>query len=383
MSTWVTRFPYPPPAVTAPDPGTARIPLRVAVKDVIDLVGVPTTAGCRAVAERAVPATHDAACVAGLRAGESAGTAVIVGKTNLHELALGVSGVNRWSGTPRNPLDPRRVPGGSSSGSAVAVGAGEADVALGSDTGGSVRIPAACCGVAGLKTTWGRVPVDGVWPLAPSLDTIGPLARDVGGLIAGMELLEPGFAVAAEAAERVGRLRLRAEGAIDAGIDAALAAAGLDVTDVELPGWAPAAEAAGARLVAEAWNADRHLLSTGHVGADVAARLHAGSRVNAVELAAVDAVAGRWRAELAQLFRRVEVLALPTLLAVTPLLEDADDVLSIRATLPVNLAGVPALAMPVAAEGWPASLQLVGPAGSEETLLALGQRIETAQPVAG
>ena len=137
--------------------------------------------------------TRDAVCMAGARA---AG-ARIVGRTNLHELALGVTGVNPWYGTPVNPLDPTLVPGGSSSGSAVAVATGEADVAYGSDTGGSVRIPAACCGTAGLKTTWGRIPLGGVWPLSPSFDTVGPMARDVAGLVLGMQLLEPGFTVAA------------------------------------------------------------------------------------------------------------------------------------------------------------------------------------------
>src|ERR1019366_2618416 len=155
------------------------------VKDLIEMEGQPTTAGCRAVAERAHPAPSDAACLAGARA---AG-ARIVGRTNLHELALGVTGVNPWFGTPVNPLDPALVPGGSSSGSAVAVATGEADVAYGSDTGGGIRIPAACCGIAGLKTTWGRIPLEGVWPLAPSFDTVGPMARDVAGLVTGMALL--------------------------------------------------------------------------------------------------------------------------------------------------------------------------------------------------
>src|SRR5437899_2082184 len=110
---------------------------RLAVKDCIDVEGLPTTAGCQVIAEQASPAAR--------RAG-----ARIVGKTTLTELCWSASGVNPWSGTPANPLDPRRLPGGSSSGSAVAVAAGEADVALGTDTGGSVRIPAACCGIAGL-----------------------------------------------------------------------------------------------------------------------------------------------------------------------------------------------------------------------------------------
>jgi amidase len=164
----------------------------VAVKDLIDMVGVPTTAGCRALADRGRPAAADARCLAEIRRREAAGDLHIVGKTNLHELAYGVTGINPWFGTPTNPLDAGLVPGGSSSGSAVAVAVGDAAVALGSDTGGSVRIPAACCGVAGLKTTWGRVPLTGVWPLAPSLDTIGPMARDVAGLELGMALLEPG-----------------------------------------------------------------------------------------------------------------------------------------------------------------------------------------------
>src|ERR1700722_9643885 len=155
--------------------------LRLAVKDLIDVQGVPTTAGSKAVADRAIPALADAMCLAGARA---AG-AVIVGKTNLNELAYGASGLNEHFGTPVNPLDPDLLPGGSSSGSAVAVGAGDADVAYGSDTGGSIRVPAAYCGVAGLKTTHGRVPLDGVWPLAPSLDTVGPMARDVAGGAAG------------------------------------------------------------------------------------------------------------------------------------------------------------------------------------------------------
>ena len=180
MSTFITRL------------DTTGTGPRLAVKDLIDVAGVPTTAGSRAVERGAAPATADAACLAGARA---AG-ARIVGKTNLHELAMLPLGTNQWFGTPVNPLDPALIPGGSSSGSAVAVAAGEADVALGSDTGGSIRIPAACCGITGLKTSYGRVPLDGVRPLAPSLDTVGPMAATVDGLVAGMALLEPGFAAA-------------------------------------------------------------------------------------------------------------------------------------------------------------------------------------------
>jgi amidase len=366
MTTWITRL---------DGQGSG---LRVAVKDLIDLAGVPTTAGSRAVADRAAPATADAACVAGLRAAEAAGTARIVGKANLHELALGVTGINPWFGTPLNPLDASRVPGGSSSGSAVAVGADEADVAYGSDTGGSVRIPAACCGVVGLKTTWGRVPVSGVWPLAPSLDTVGPLARDVAGVAAAMALLEPGFTGAPEGPATVGRFHLPANPDIERAIDVALAQAEVAVHDVRLPGWAAAGKAGLTLLAAEAWALHGELATAGRLGPDVAARLRAGSAVTSEERAAIGPVASRWSAELAEVFSRVEVIALPTLLDFPPLLTEAEAMMTIRATLPVNVAGLPALAIPVPTRTLPASIQLVGPAGSEERLVAIGRRIEAA-----
>src|SRR6202020_1311955 len=152
--------------------------------------------GSRPVAAAAQPAQRDAACLAGLRTAMAAGQARFAGNANLHQRAHGISGINTAFGPPVNPLDPRRMPGGSSSGSGTAVAAGEADIAYGTDTGGSVRIPAACCGITGLKTTWGRISLDGVRPLAYTLDTVGPMARDVAGVAAGMALLEPGVSVA-------------------------------------------------------------------------------------------------------------------------------------------------------------------------------------------
>src|ERR1700753_663102 len=183
MGTWVVRIPW-------DADGSAAGP-RLAVKDCIDVAGLPTTAGCPVVAEMAERAETDAAVVASARMSG----ARIVGKTGLTELCWSASGVNHWAGTPVNPLDPRRVPGGSSSGSAVAVATGEADVAFGTDTGGSVRIPAACCGVAGLRTAHGRGSVKGVYPLAPSLDTVGPMGADVAAVELGMRLIEPAFRV--------------------------------------------------------------------------------------------------------------------------------------------------------------------------------------------
>jgi amidase len=365
MSTFITRF------------DTSGSGVRLAVKDLIDMEGVPTTAGCRAVADEAAPASADAACLAGAR---SAG-ARIVGRTNLHELALGVTGVNPWYGTPVNPLDPRLVPGGSSSGSAVAVAMGEADVAYGSDTGGSVRIPSACCGTAGLKTTWGRIPLGGVWPLSPSFDTVGPMARDVAGLVLGMQLLEPGFVLGPRAPVRVGRFRVDAHPLIDAAVDGALDAAEWEVTELEMPLWREATAAAGLLLVAEAWETDRDLVarSPGRIGPDVVGRLRLGESIDARGLASARGVCEKWRTCLEDVFGRVDVIATPTLTVFPPALDGGEELLMARCTLPVNLAGVPALALPVPTAGaLPASLQLIGPMHSEETLLSSGLALESA-----
>jgi amidase len=366
MSTWIVRCP--------PGPG-----VRVAVKDLIDVRGLPTTAGCAAVADLADAADADAACLTGVRAAVADGLASIAGKANLHELAFGITGINPWYGTPVNPLDPRRVPGGSSSGSAVAVAMGEADVAVGTDTGGSVRLPAACCGVVGLKTTWGRIPTEGVRPLAPSFDTVGPLARDVDGIVTGMSLLEPGFQEdVGWMPATVGRLALPAAPDVDAAIDAALAAGGVRVVPVALHGWRDATRAGVLLLAAEAWVADGHLVGTGKVGDDVVAKLEAGGATTRAELDAAGAVAEQWRAELSDAFSQVDVVALPTLLDVPPLLEDANEMMNVRATVPVNVAGVPAISMPVPAARFPASIQLVGPSGSEARLVSFARRIEDA-----
>ncbi len=356
--------------------------LRIAIKDLIDVAGLPTTAGSRAVAAHAAPAACDAPCLAGLRAAAARGEAHFVGKTNLHELAYGISGINAAFGTPVNPLDPARVPGGSSSGSAVAVASGEADVAYGSDTGGSIRIPAACCGVAGLKTTWGRIPLTGVWPLSPSLDTVGPMARDIAGLVAGMALLEPGFTVTADPPRRVGRLTLGADPEVDAAVDAALAATGWPVVPVELAGLDAATSAAMTVLDAEAWASDGALAESApdQIGRDVLARLRQAGTVTEEALDAAWQQAAVWRATLTELWDQVDVLALPTLLGFPPTLDHSRDMVHIRGvTSPVNLAGVPALALPVPAGGpLPASIQLIGPAGAEDRLLAAGAVLEQA-----
>ncbi len=349
--------------------------------------GVPTTNGSKVIAAHARPAAADATCLAGTRAAEAEGTLVVVGKTNLHELAFGVTGINPWFGTPVNPLDSRLVPGGSSSGSAVAVGAYEADVAFGSDTGGSIRIPAACCGVVGLKTTRGRVSLDGVLPLAPSLDTVGPMARSVADVAAGMALLEPGFTPAGTGGRSVvvGRLRLPAEPRVDEALDSALAAAGLHAVDVVLPGWWPATAATMRILAAEAWqvHADLWARHADDLSSDVRARLLDASSVTPADLDAAWQRAPLWDTELDETFARVDILALPVLAGPPPPLEDASRLTDIRYVAPFNLAGVPALALPVPARspGIPPSLQLVGPRLSEEQLVAVGLQVEAAAGV--
>ena len=360
--------------------------IAVAIKDLIDVAGTVTTAGTRALVD-APAAPADAACLAEIRRREQAGECWLVGKTNLHELAYGTTGINPWFGTPVNPLDDALIPGGSSSGSAVAVANGEADVALGSDTGGSVRIPAACCGVAGLKTTWGRVPLSGVWPLAPSLDTVGPLARDVAGLVTAMRLLEPGFSVRASTPGEVEIGRLRGLGVdvdplIDEAVDRALAAAGVAVRDVHLDGWRDAWSAADVVLSAEAWRADGQLLARKRddIGEMTANRIASAAAVTVEAEHAARQVQLGWQRRLEDVFVELPLLALPTLATLPPTIASEPVGLN-RLTLPVNLAGLPALSIPVPAgggSGLPASLQLVAPAYGDEMLLSVGALVEAA-----
>jgi amidase len=321
------------------------------VKDLFDLAGLPTTAGSAALSR---VARETAPVLQGLN---------VVGRTQMHELAYGITGVNAWQGTPTNPLDARLVPGGSSSGAAVVVANGEADVALGTDTGGSVRIPAACCGVYGLKTRHGRISTEGCWPLAPSFDTVGPLAASLDTLVTGMQLLEPGFTVGSPGS--IGRFRPAAAPGVDDALDRVLGTR----DTVELPGWDAADAACAVLLNIEGFRSSGHLLSTGLVGADVAGRLEAGALRTPDELARAQAVQASWREEIEAALDRYDVIALPVLRDAPPTLEDPVRMYDLRLTLPVNLAGLPALAMPVPRrDGPPASLQLVG--RSEEVRLA-------------
>ena len=330
MTTFITRYETSGPGV------------RLAVKDLIDMEGEPTTAGCRAVAARAVPAAEDAACLAGARA---AG-ARIVGRTNLHELALGVTGVNQWYGTPVNPLDPTRVPGGSSSGSAVAVATGEADVAYGSDTGGSVRIPAACCGTAGLKTTWGRIPLDGVWPLAPSFDTVGPMARTVAGLVTRDAVARAGLHRSPRCAGTTWSSadcrwrRIRPSPRRSTGRSTSWG--GTAATSRSRGGTTPPCRRASSWWSRHGSPTPRWWRRTPRGSATTCAPgWSSGARSTRTPCALPGGSSAAWKATLERIFTEVDLLVTPTLSIFPPRLEDGDDLLVSRCTLPVNLAGVP------------------------------------------
>lgn len=367
MAEWITRLEVPP--------GDGPL---LAVKDAIDVEGAPTTVGCAAVADTASPAAGDADCVATARA---AG-ARIAGKTNLHELCFGTNGGNPWFGNPVNPVAPDRLVGGSSSGSAVAVATGQVDVGYGTDTGGSVRLPAACCGLAGLKTTFGRISTAGVWPLSPSLDTVGPLARDVGGVVQAMGLLEPGFSVSGmTAATVVGRIRRPGvDPVLEEAVDQALAASEVEVVEVDLSGWDAAAAAFFVVLLSQAWTADRHLYERApeRISDEIRTRLELGRNVDPAQVPSAVKAQAAWREEVAAAFDRVQVMAMPTLPGEPPPL-DAGAVVNSQVS-PWNVSGNPALALPIPVRGWavPGSIQLVGPHAGEEILCATGTAIEAA-----
>ncbi len=369
--------------------------LRVAVKDLIDMKGVVTTAGSEYFAKNSPLASRDAKCLAIARERN----VQIVGKTNLTELALGVTGINKYFGSPRNRVSEKRkvIAGGSSSGSAVAVANGTADVAIGTDTAGSIRVPAACCGIVGLKTTFGLVSLDGVYPIAPKhLDTVGPMARDVAHLVQGMDLLQAGFAARYRAARapaksiRIGRLYVAGtDPKIDRAVDEALAAKGFKVVVLNnafKAKWEQAEKDGRTVAVANAWFTNRKLNSEREVTVGTKAVLALGKIEYELNYRAALKRRAEWQHALRQTFQKVDFIALPTLKALppsmplfrgTPVIEALT--LGLQNTAAVNLAGNPALAMPIPIrdEAIPVtSLQLIGPRLSEAGLLNAGRLIE-------
>lgn len=349
--------------------------MRVAIKDCIDITGETTTAGSRALAGRP-QAAQDAAIVGRLRA---AGC-TIAGRVTMHELAYGVTGVNGWTGTPINPAYPHLVPGGSSSGSAAAVAAGLVDAAIGTDTGGSIRVPAACCGVVGFKPTFGRVSRDGLTPASSSLDCAGPFARSVADIERIMAMLLSDWRdTRAPHAPRVAFVADAGDEAVLT-ITRAAAESAFAITPMTLPGMA-AAQQAGLRIIGrESWDAFAPLLESGLIGRDVHDRLLAASRISDPEVAEAEAVRGSFAAEVDRLLADFDAIALPTLPAVPPsLLAVTDPAAALPMTAncrPFNLSGHPAIALPVGeAGGAPVSLQLIGRTGGDEALCALARTI--------
>jgi amidase len=382
---------------------------RVGIKDSIDIAGYPTRAGSAAMAS-APPALRHAAVVQALLDHGCR----IVGKTNMHELAYGVTGINRWSGTPRNPRYPDRIPGGSSSGSAVAVAAGAVPIAaipsvaagaipiaavpagargdrprvsppvdftLGTDTGGSIRIPAACCGVYGLKTSYGRISREGVHPAVSSLDCVGPFARSLTMIERAMAMMDASFVPGAPAATlRLGIVNVTADLGVVAAVRAALARADIASVPIDLPSLEDAYAAGLTIIGAENWSAYGHLVDGPGLGDDVRARLLGNRSISGEARSAAERCRTIFRAEVDAALERVDALVLPTLPIVPPRLgelADAGAVLRLTSFVrPFNVSGHPAMSIPLTTEAnLPAGLQLVGRRGGDAALCAAAHRL--------
>jgi aspartyl-tRNA(Asn)/glutamyl-tRNA(Gln) amidotransferase subunit A len=349
---------------------------RLAVKDLFDTAGVRTTYGSKVFADH-VPDTT-ASAVARL---EQAGY-VSVGKANLHEFAWGITTENPHYGNAPNPVAPGRVAGGSSGGNAAALAAGLVEAALGTDSGGSVRIPAACCGITGFKPTHGLVAIDGCFPLAPSYDHVGPMARDVAGCERMMGALVEGFEPAA--LDSLDDLRVgvawtaRADPLVqDRFEEAAALLPTRRAMELPLPdGIYPAFAREAAEVHGELFAAHRDLY-----GENVARKVAWALKVPDADVEAALAARERYRERIAALMDDVDLVVTPTIPMVAPPLGIGDLALRermIELTLPWNTVGAPALALPCgpAEDGLPASIQLVGKPGADALVLAAGRLLE-------
>jgi aspartyl-tRNA(Asn)/glutamyl-tRNA(Gln) amidotransferase subunit A len=368
----------------------------ISLKDLIDVAGEVTTAGSRVLQHNV--AARDATVVTRLR---NAG-AIFLGKTNLHEFALGTTSEDSAWGPVRHPADPSRVAGGSSGGSAVAVATGMGLASIGSDTGGSIRIPAAACGVVGLKPSHGDVPTDGVTPLSVSLDHIGPLAVTVQdaawvwAILAGREL-------ATVAPERPNALRLRQlvgyfEGPLAPEVKRAihgalerLRAAGVTVTAADVPLGASVPEIYVETVLPEAafWHG-RFLDTRGDDYTPlVRSRLLSGREIPAVRYFAAREKRAELRRQVDTALDGCDALLLPSLPIVAPPLgapeiaidPSGDGRVPVRSamlkhTQLFNLTGHPAISLPIASAGLPVGLQLVGRLNDTAALLAVAAACE-------
>ena len=348
--------------------------IRLAVKDLLDTAGLTTTYGSAVFTEH-VPATSAESVVLAERAGYAN-----VGKTNLHEFAYGITSENEHFGTVPNPLAPRRIAGGSSGGSAAALAAGLADAALGTDSGGSIRIPAACCGVVGLKPTYGLVSSAGCFPLAPSFDHVGPMATTVAECADLLAAIAPGFAPET----------------IDSLEDVSVAVALLEEADPLVAARVGEAAACfprrrtldwptpriGALFMREVADVHRELFAeVGELyGDEVAVKIERCLEVSEAEATRAERARAEYRDECLELLDGCDLLLTPTLQCVAPPTGIGDLALRERLianTMPFNALGWPALALPCgpAEDGLPASVQLVGRPGTDSLVLAAGERL--------
>ncbi|HEV2035079.1 MAG TPA: amidase [Candidatus Dormibacteraeota bacterium] len=330
----------------------------VAVKDLVDVAGMVTTGGGVILPNR--PATADAPVVARLRRDGC----VIVGKTNLHEFAYGVTSVNPHYGAVRNPHDPSRVAGGSSGGSAAAVAAGMCDWAIGSDTGGSIRIPASLCGVVGFKPALGSVETTGVIPLSRSLDTLGPLARDVAGARRAFSMMSG----EATPTDPVAEPRLAVPKGWVANLDQPtedawrLVSAGLP--EVDFLDRERLYQVGLTILLVEAAVYHRRWASEcpEKYGADVIAHIRRGLAILAVDFDEALVEWAQLREDAARAMAGIDALVLPATAIVAPLVEAGNEVrepLS-RFTRPFNTTGQPVVTLPAPVRGLPVGIQVVG-----------------------
>jgi aspartyl-tRNA(Asn)/glutamyl-tRNA(Gln) amidotransferase subunit A len=354
-----------------PGPG---IPL--AVKDLFDTAGLTTTYGSAIFTEH-VP-TRTAEIVTRLEQNGYSN----VGKTNLHEFAYGTTSENPHFGTVPNPIAPGRIAGGSSGGSAAALAAGLAEAALGTDTGGSIRIPAACCGIVGFKPTYGLVSLEGCFPLAPSLDHAGPMARSVDGCAEMMEALAPGF-------ERVPLESLEELDACLAWTELAqpLVRARVEEAAARFPRLrrleVPLAEGSRTIFMREVADVHRELYAeqSDLYGDNVAAKIERCLAVTDSEYEAGLKARAEYRERMEEVFADVDIVVTPTLPLVPPPTGLDERELRgdlTRLTWPFNVLGAPALALPCgrAEDGLPASIQLVGRPDADALVLAAGTLLE-------
>ncbi|WP_322070860.1 amidase [Paraburkholderia bannensis] len=355
----------------------------IVVKDSIDIAGYRTTGASRALADVAPARQHAEVVQRLLDRGWH-----IVGKANMHELAFGMTGLNAFTGTPINPQDATRIPGGSSSGSAAAVGARLADAALGTDTGGSIRGPAACCGVIGLKPTFGRVSRAGAAPATSTLDCVGPFAREMRTIVAAMSAISPLFdlSVATSVASdtRVGIVRAEARHDISEAVELAVRNANFALEPIDLPGLSDAFTAGLSIINRETSAAFGHLVETGNLQPDLEARLRAAANTSDQDVENAERVRAHFTRAVDHALETVDVLVMPTLPDFPITLEQARNGTSVIAMSslirPFNLSGHPALSLPIPVKNTAlkAGLQIIGRHGADERVCAVASRIEAA-----